>query len=466
MLKQLMIQRKLKEKNTLLESLREEEKGLETREAELAESIEEIETDEEIKVVEEEVEELEAKKADLQEKKSKLQGEIEDLEGQLDELNSKEPVNKVEEEPKKREIEKGDEVRMNRLKFFQGRNKEEVTNLMEREDIKQFISRTRDAIEQKRDITGGDLTIPNVLLEMLRDNLHRYSKLVKHITLKPVAGKARQNILGSIPEAVWTEAVGTLNSLDLTFSQIEVDGYKVGGYIAVANSILEDSDENLVSEIMDALGQSIGYAVDKAILYGTGTKMPVGIITRLAETAEPSYWGSNEIDWTDLHTSNLQLIDATAATDEEFFKDLISKLGIVQANYTNGEKFWAMSSNTFATLQAKALTINAAGAIVSGQNKTMPIVGGPIEILDFIPDDVVVGGYGSLYLLAERAGAALAQSKEVQFIEDNTVFKGTARYDGRPVFGEAFTAINISQEDGEAAPVADDVTFATDSANA
>ena len=118
-----------------------------------------------------------------------------------------------------------------------------------------------------------------------------------------------------------------------------------------------------------------------------------------------------------------------------------------------------MSSNTKATLTAKALTINAAGAIVTGQGNTMPIVGGDIIELDFIPDDVIIGGYGSLYLLVERAGATLAQSSEVQFIEDNTVFKGTARYDGRPVIGEGFVAINISQTDGATVPSATAVTF-------
>ena len=38
----------------------------------------------------------------------------------------------------------------------------------------------------------------------------------------------------------------------------------------------------LAGEIIDALGRAIGLALDKAILYGTGTRMPLGIVTRLA----------------------------------------------------------------------------------------------------------------------------------------------------------------------------------------
>lgn len=465
MLKQLMLSKKIEQARNLLNGFIEEETKLTTRKEELELAIRQAETDEEIQVVEDSVKELEAEEETLTEKKSKLEGEIADLEGELDELKSKEPKNGTE-EPESRKTHKGDEVRMgNKYKFFGGMTRDRAEDLVSREDVKEFLVRTRELMTQKRAVTGADLTIPTVMLELLRDNLHTYSKLIKRVMLKPVAGKSRQNIAGAVPEAIWTEACAKLNELNIVFNQIEVDGYKVGGFIAVCNATLEDSDLNLANEILTMLGQSLGLGIDKAILYGTGVKMPVGIVTRLAETVEPGYWGTNERTWTDLSTSNLLLIDPQATTDVAFYKDLILKLGKAKANYSTGEKFWAMNSNTFATLQAKALTINAAGAIVSGQNNTMPIVGGDVEKLDFIPDNVIVGGYGSLYLLAERAGATLAQSEHVQFIEDNTVFKGTARYDGRPVFGEAFVAINISQEDLETPPKATDVTFASDTAN-
>ena len=350
--------------------------------------------------------------------------------------------------------------------FFQGMNRAEVESIITRSEVKEFIDHVRGLIGQKRAVTGADLTIPDVLLGILRDNLHRYSKLISKVFLKPVAGTARQTIAGTTPEGIWTEMVGTLNELSIVFNQLEVDGYKVGGYVAIPNSIIEDSDLNLASEVLDAIGQAIGLALDKAILYGTGTKMPVGIVKRLAETAQPAYWGAREKAWTNLSATNLLVIEQTATAPVDFFADLILKLGIVKANYSNGSKFWAMNSQTLAALQAKALGFNAAGAIVSGMQNTFPIVGGDIVILDFIPVGHIIGGYGSLYLLAERAGAQFAQSEHAQFIQDNTVFKGTARYDGRPVFGEAFVAINITQGGTPAAPAPGDVTFAADTANA
>jgi HK97 family phage major capsid protein len=464
-LKQLMLSKKIEQRKSTLAELIIQEEGFVTRSKELEAALGEAKTDEEINTVEESITALETEQTDVEEKKSTLEGEIAELESELEELNNKAPDNKPQENNQEQERSQGGGGTMKRFKFFGGMERNQAEELVKREDVQSFLIRTREIMKEKRAVTGGELNIPEVMLEMLRDNLHRYSKLISRVNLKPVKGKARQNVAGTVPEGIWTEMVGKLNELNIVFNQVEVDGYKVGGFIAVPNSLLEDSDVNLANEILDMIAQAIGLAIDKAILYGTGVKMPVGIVKRLAETAEPAYWGNNEKAWTNLSGTNLLLIDPTADTDVLFFKDLTLKLGKAKANYSNGSKFWAMNSNTYASLQARALTINAVGAIVSGQNQTMPIVGGDIEILEFMPDDVIVGGYGSLYLLAERAGSQLAQSEHAQFIEDNTVFKGTARYDGRPVLGEAFVAININQADLETPPSATDVTFAPDTAN-
>ena len=90
----------------------------------------------------------------------------------------------------------------------------------------------------------------------------------------------------------------------------------------------------------------------------------------------------------------------------------------------------------------------------------MPVVDGDIDVLEFIPDGDIIGGYGDLYLLALRAGMTVESSREVQFIQDNTVFKGKERADGMPVIPGAFVAININN-----ASVTTTMDFAADTAN-
>lgn len=466
MLKQLRLKRQLE----LLRSKTEEQdiqmEEITKREAEMVIAISEATTEDDLELIEKESEIVLQEKKNIEKEKIALTEEIKSLERELEEI-TKEPekIDSLHGEKDDTRSNMLEVLRMNHFKFFRGMNRDVVRELTEREEVKNFIERTKNLMTQKRAVSGAELTIPLVLLDILRDTIHEYSKLISRINVRPVKGVARQNVAGAVPEGIWTEACGKLNELNILFNQVQVDGYKVGGFIAVCNATLHDSDENLADEIMYSLAQAIGLALDKAILYGTGAKMPVGIVTRLSEKVKPSYYGDSEKEWTDLSVSNLLLIDPAADTDVKFYKDLISKLGVAKSGYSNGNRFWAMASKTYTNLQARMLTVNAAGAIVSGQTKTMPVIGGDVVELDFIPENVVIGGYGSLYLLAEREGVTLSMSEHVQFIEDNTVFKGIARYDGRPVFGEAFVAVNISQEELETSPKADAVTFAPDLAN-
>lgn len=443
MLKALMIKRSLDAKRAELAALIEKDAEFQTREAELEQAIGEVEpgNDEQETAVNAEIEAFDSDKTAHDQAKAKLSADIADLEGQLDEIERGAPAPK---NPEKKNAEKvrGDTTMEIREKFF-GLDMQQRSEFFQRQDVGEFLTRVRAAMKEKRAITGADLTIPTVVLELIRQNIMEYSKLYKHVRVRAVPGKARQNVMGLMPEGVWTEMCAALNELDLTFAGVEVDGYKVGGYIAVCNATLEDSDVALASEIITALGQAIGLALDKAILYGkgSGSKMPMGVVTRLVQTVDPSD-PKTSIPWKDLHESNV--ISVTGKTDAALFKAIIEASGAANSEYSRGSKFWVVNEKTRTKLLANSVSINAAGAIVAGVNGEMPVIGGALEVLNFMPDDVIVGGYGDLYLLAERAGAAMAQSNQAKFIEDQTVFKGTARYDGLPVIAEGFVAIGIN----------------------
>ena len=454
-LKVLMLRKKLDEANKQMTKLRETEKSFEAREAELAAAIEEASTEEEQKTVEDAVVEFEADKERNAEEIGALSDTIAQIESDIAAEEARQDTTPKEE--------KREEVKpMNtRSKFFAKLNIEQRAAMFDRQDVKDFLARAREAITNKRALTNAGLLIPDVFLGLLRENIEDYSKLYKHVFVRPVNGTSREVVMGTIPEGVWTEMCGTLNELSLGFNDVEVDGYKVGGFFAICNATLEDSDIDLAGEIMTALAQAIGLALDKAILYGTGTKMPLGVVTRLAQTEEPASYSETERAWADLHTSNIISISAANTDGIKLFKNIILASGAAKGKYARGEKVWCMNETTRTKLLAEGLSINAAGAIVSGMNGTMPVVGGVAEVLSFIPDNVIIGGYFELYLLAERAGTRLAQSEHVRFIQDQTVFKGTARYDGKPVIAEGFVAIGINGVTPTAA-----MTFASDTANA
>ena len=461
-LKVLLLRKKLTDMQTSLADLERTAQGFETREAELAADIEAAQTDEERSVVEAAVESFEQERSQNTTAIEQLRTDIAEMENQIRE--AEEAARQARSGQGEHHEERKDDHTMNnaetRTRFF-GMTAQQRDAFMARDDVKEFLQRVRELSHEKRSVTGAELLIPTVMLDLLRQNISEYSKLISKVNLRSVPGKARQTVAGAIPEAVWTEMCAKLNELAVNFSAVEVDGYKVGGFIAICNAVLEDSDISLAQEIITSLGASIGYALDKAILYGTGTKMPMGIVTRLAQSVQPETYPATARAWADLHTSNIQTITTANSTGVKLFQSVLKAFGAAKGKYSRGVKFWAMNEATYNTLMAESMSINATGAMVAGMNATMPVVGGDVVLLDFIPDNNIIAGYGDLYLLAERAGTALAQSEHALFTEDQTVFKGTARYDGLPVIAEAFVAIGINA----VAPTTS-MSFATDSANA
>lgn len=464
-LKVLLLRSKLTAVNATLAQLREQLDGFETREAELAADIEAAQTNEERAACETAIGEFEADRdkvtADIEAAEAEARSLTEQIEAA--EANAAEARGASPAEKNQRGAHKtmpnhtaGDA----RSRFY-GMTYAQRDTFFAREDVTAFLTRTREMLGQQRAVSGAALGIPEVMLDIIRDNINRYSKLIGYTRLRQVRGKARQNIVGTVPEAVWTEMVGTLNELTISISQIETDGYKVGGYVFVSNCYLEDDDNiGLATEILDQLGQAIGYALDKAILFGTGTKMPVGIATRLAAAEQPAWWGTNQGTFTALATTNVIKANSAAKNGEEFYAGLITALGAADPKYSNGTPVWVCNHKTHVALQCKALAFDGAAALTAGVTSEMPIIGGKIVELDFVPDNEIIGGYMDLYLLAEREGTTLEQSREVKFIEDQTAFKASARYDGKPVRGEAFVVVRYDN----VAPVTS-VTFATDSAN-
>jgi len=468
-LKALLLKKQIDQKRKQLNGLLEKRTAHEAKEAELAKAIEEVETEEQRTAVEGMVAEFETERDENEQAIDNLQREIEGLENDLSaeeqKQNTEPPAEGDNPQTPAENNERRNETMNTRTNVPGMTLRDRVATIVTREDVVNYLGEIRTAIKEKRAITNVGLTIPEVMLGLLRENITDYSKLYRHVTVRPVNGDARQLIMGTIPEAIWTDCCANLNELALGFNDLEMDCYKVGGYFALCNANIEDSDINLAAEVLTALGQAIGLALDKAILYGrnasTTMKMPQGIVSRLVQTEAPSGYPATARPWADLHTSNVISITAANSTGVKLFQSIVTASGAMKGKYSRGTKVWIMNEATYTKLTAEALSINAAGAIATGVGGVMPVVGGDIEVLSFIPDNVIIAGYFDLYVLAERAGTKFASSEHVRFLQDQTVFKGTARYDGAPAIAEAFAAIGINGATPNAT-----MTFATDTANA
>lgn len=469
------LRQKIEKLKKELENLRAKDAEFEKREEELKEAIEDAaaaegdDAAEKQQIIDEEVEKFDAEKKEHEEAKNKLEEEIAGMEDELkkeEEAQDTTPAAPAPAEEATDENRGGIHIMTTRAKMFTEKIRSALFNEKGEsinEQVKAWLGEIRSCIKEKRELTNVGLTIPEVFLGILKENMINYSKLYKYLDVRSLGGNGRLVVQGKIAEAIWTECCANINELSLAFNQVEVNCFKIAGFYQVCNATLEDSDIDLSATILEAIGQSIGLGIDKAVLYGRNSnktqKMPLGVVTRLAQTSEPADYPATARPWEDLHTSNIITL-AAGLTGAALFKQILLASGAMKGDYARGPRVWIMNEKTHTKLMAETVVNTADGQFVASASGSMPAVGGTIEVLNFIPDNTIIAGYFDLYLLAERAGQKFAQSEHVKFLEDATVFKGTARYDGQPTIAEAFIAIGL-----ENTTPGTTMAFAPDTAN-
>lgn len=419
MLKQLMLTKKIESLRSALNVYLEQEQELETRSQELEAAIEEAETDEEIQAVEEEVNKLENEKKELDEKKSKLEGEIEELENELEELNSKEPKND------KRNSKKS-ERRSENMNRMQVRELLRTGEYYERNEVKEFYEKFRNL----RAVTGGELTIPDIVVNRIMDIMGDYTTLYPLVDKIQVKGTTRILVDTDTAPATWIEQSGTIPAGDVgTITNIDFDGFKVGKVTFVDNYLLQDSIINLDDYVTNKIARAIAKALDKAIVKGEGAanKQPTGII--------PSLPAENKV---------------TLEADENLLKNLIKKVGLIDTGEDSvGEIVAVMKRSTYYNrLVGYSIQVDSNGNVVGKlPNLRQPdLVGLRVVFNNNLDDDTVLFGDFSKYTLVERENITIDSSTHVKFSEDQTAFRGKGRFDGKPVKPEAFVLVTIVEQ--------------------
>lgn len=465
-LRVLLLRSRLAPLQTELQTLETTRDGFAAREAELEHDIAEAQTDEERSVVENAVNTFEQERSTNAAEIARVQQAIDAINDEirsLEDAQTPPPAPQPDNDPgatnHKRSVQPMPIIDTERRWF--GLTYQQRDALLAQDSTKEFLQRFRQLRAQQNSATGAELGIPTEFMQILRDLTYQNSKLWPYVHSESIRGNARQNIVGTGAEAVWSEMLANINEITLDFTQLEMDGYMLAGYMAISNAVLQDdSDLQLLTSILNAMGEANARAMDKAIVYGTGKKMPVGFITRLAASAKPDWWNNDQGDFSDLHSSHILKLDIDSTSGAAFFGTLIESLGIADPKYSDGRVFWVMNRKTHIKLMAKALAFDASAALAAGINNTFPIIGGDIVELEFMADNDIAGGFGSLMRMVEREGMSIASSDIPLFLRNMTVFRSIGRYDGKPARGEAFVLVNFHNTQPTTS-----ISFAPDLAN-
>lgn len=445
----ILLRKKISDKRKEIETLTAKRDGfdqrraeLETREAEIVNAISEAETEDEQKAVEEAADQFDQDKQSFENEVSEtettignLETEVAEMERELADVENQQrtvpPPPTGDQEPKTTKKKSGGKRTMFKTRSIRQMSIVEREELIARDDTKAFITEVRNMVSEKRGLSGGEYTIPRTIVDLIRQDIIEYSKLYKHCRVLSLSGDGRVIVMGKSAEAFWEECCDPIYELEKAISKVDIDCFKVAGYVPLCNALIEDSDIDLLDEIVVSILQGIGLALDKSIVYGTGVKMPTGVVTAI--DADDEIKVTNEIT-----------VSSADSVGVKLFQALVRATGVIANDYARGEKTWVMNEATYVTIKAEGLSVNAAGAIVTGIDGVMPVAGGDIEVLNFIPANNIVVGYFDLYVLGERKVMTVDTSEHVRFLQDQTIVRGRARYDGKPAIVAAFAVIGIN----------------------
>lgn len=415
--------REINEKKLADLLIRKEE--LTAKREELLEQVEQAETEEALEEVETKLKEVSEEEKETEEEEKKVEGLIEELDEELDELSERKKSVKTE---KRKVIEKrGGTTLGANLKVNGVETRAQILERIGKEEVQTFYRNLQDVVMKQRALTDVDLTIPEEIVTVLNTLIGEYSKLKGEVYVQPLQGTGRVIIDGAIPKAIWTEMCDPVQELESGFSMTEIDGYKVSGYIPLCNAHIEDSMINLVTHVEEKIAMAIAKAIDHAVMVGEGAagKQPEGIITALEGTDREVTVGS----------SVAEIVQAIGMIDDG------------EDGHPLGEITATMRRSTYykhIITQTMAQTSDGRYIMQPANNYALPD-GTRVILSSSVPEDTIVMGDLKAYLLGERAGVKLATSTDVRFIQDQTVVKGTARYDGKVVDENKFVVLKIEE---------------------
>lgn len=427
-LKLLKLRKKLELRQTSWKDFLSKDEAFKTRSDELKQAIEEAATDEDLKLVEDELDQHEKDMADHETAKTDLENEIRQLETELSEIENKEPqqqrsAQQATPAPIQTRSQNTFTEGATTMKYGKAQYRAAVQASLNNQEVRSFYEQLRNAVLNQRSISGLALVIPTEVIDRIQPLISKASKLYDEVEVITLNGEGRAIVDGAVPEAIWTEMTDAVQELQDKFNAVEIDGYKVGGFIPVANAILEDSMIDLAVYVEGRIARSIGKALDKAILLGEGAtkKQPVGVIPTVTAKKKTSAASLGTL------LGNLETVDA--GEDDSY------------------EIIAVMNRQTyFRHVMPQTLVNTADGRQVVGSVTDPNVAGLRVKLVSNMPANHVLFGAFKQYILGERKGVQVSSSTDVRFIEDQTVFKGTARYDGKPANADSFQLVEIVEE--------------------
>lgn len=225
----------------------------------------------------------------------------------------------------------------------------------------------------------------------------------------------------------WKNEAAQKTSSKPAFRQIELNLHKLIGLCYATDELLADAVA-LEAFIREAFAAEFGFLLDDAIIRGTGSGQPLGILNSgcLVTVSKQTGQTADTVVW-------------------ENVVDMYARLFA----QSRPNAVWLVNQQVEPQLMKMAMAVGTGGVPVympaggASQSPYATLFGRPViacEQCSALGDvgDIIFADFGG-YILAEKGGIESAMSIHVKFDYDESVFRFVLRVDGQPVRASALT---------------------------
>lgn len=360
-----------------------------------------LENDKEVNLeeVEAELRSLEAEKKDI-EKRMTIAKEIQ---------AGKEDVKVIEKEERRdfnmniNELVKTNEYRSAYLKNLQGKTLDEVE---------------MRALTTAQNSAGA--AVPETTLNKIIDKLRQTSALFNRINVSYVPGNLSLVVANAKNAAAWKSEGTDGTPADDTVTKITLSGYELIKLVEISAAARAMTIDAFEDYITNEIGRQLAIAIENAIINGDGTGEPTGILAGISWDSSNSKTYSSAIDYD-------TLMDALALLPTMYHPNAVFVMNRKML-FSGIRKIKAQDGQPIFTYNAQ-------------DRAAMTILGYPIILDDYMPDDTIILGDLSYYYMNIPQRPEISASLDAGFKSGKIVYRGLMVADGKPALSEAFVKI-------------------------
>lgn len=262
----------------------------------------------------------------------------------------------------------------------------------------------------------GGYTVPQDFYNTLLEEVMEQSVMRSLVTVVPMKTNVLTlTMINHGPEVYWTAEGATKTTTTADFTQPTITAYKLASIIYLTDELIEDSAFSLTSVLQSRFAKKISEAEDKAIIAGTGTGQPTGIV--VANT-----------------------VSTRACVGNLSFDNLINLIYDLPVKYRPNARIMVNSNNV---RELRLLKDNDGRYLwqdppSAGQPAT--ISGYPVLESAWVPESqIVFGDIKEAYWLGDRQKMTvkITNDTETTFTQDKTAIRVVSRIGGNVVFPNA-----------------------------